>query len=146
HPGEVEAGRARVYDARVPGELAARGPRPSGVRTESILALPITAIARWVSILAHPFVQISLLIGVVALRSGARGGAVTALVVLASLVVPNALFMVRQVRRGRWSNVDASRPAERPALFAVALGGLVVTAVWLLLTDPSSDLLPGLGV
>ncbi len=48
--------------------------------------------------------------------------------------IPVALFMRRQMNAGAWQNVDASRPSERPALFAVI--GLMCAAVgsWFLIT------------
>jgi len=52
--------------------------------------------------------------------------------------------MFHQVRRGEWSNVDASRPSERPVLFMVALAGLVAALGWLLLNDPQSFLVRGI--
>jgi len=52
--------------------------------------------------------------------------------------------MVRQVRRGRWSNVDASKSSERPALFMVALAGLIAGLGWLLFNDPHSFLVRGM--
>jgi ABC-type Fe3+ transport system permease subunit len=52
--------------------------------------------------------------------------------------------MFRQVRRERWSNVDASNPSERPVLFMVALAGLVAALGWLLLNDPQSFLVRGI--
>ena len=64
--------------------------------------------------------------------------------VVAAVIVPIAVLMFRQVRRGRWSNVDASNPSERPVLFTVALAGLVAALGWLLLNDPRSFLVRGM--
>jgi hypothetical protein len=50
-----------------------------------------------------------------------------------------------QVRRGRWDDVDASRPRDRPALFAAALvllGGLLV---WLAVSGAPTVLARGVG-
>jgi hypothetical protein len=66
------------------------------------------------------------------------------LLVATAVVVPIAILMFLQVRRGRWSNVDASRPSERPILFLVALAGLVAALVWLLLNDPRSFMVRGM--
>ena len=60
------------------------------------------------------------------------------------IVIPIAVLMFRQVRRGRWSNVDASNPSERPVLFVVALAGLVAALGWLRLNDPHSFLVQGM--
>ena len=84
-------------------------------------------LARWVSILAHPFVMVVLLIAVPAMRQSSSNAVQSVLLVLIAVVVPIAVLMFRQVRRGRWSNVDASNPSERPVLFAVALAACVLT-------------------
>ena len=105
----------------------------------------MTAVARWVSILAHPFVMIALLIAVPAMRQSSRT-AESALVVAVAVIVPIAVLMFGQVRRGRWSNVDASKQSERPLLFVVALAGLVAALGWLLLNDPQSFLVRGMFV
>ena len=101
-------------------------------------------LARWVSILAHPFVMVALLVAVLAMRQSSGNAVQSVLVVVVAIVVPIAALMFRQVRRGRWSNVDASKPSERPALFLVALAGLVGALGWLLLNDPRSFLVRGM--
>ena len=93
-------------------------------------------LARWISILAHPFVMASLM----ALGAGVR----SALLVAAFATVPLAVLMAMQVRSGRWGNVDASRREERPVLFAVGGLGLLALAVYLAVTQPVSPLLRGL--
>ena len=104
----------------------------------------MTQIARWISILAHPFVMVAVLVAVPAMRQSSGNAVQSELVVVLAVVVPIAVLMVRQVRRGRWSNVDASKPSERPALFLVALTGLVAALGWLLLNDPHSFLVRGM--
>jgi hypothetical protein len=104
----------------------------------------MTKIARWVSILAHPFVMVALLVAVPAMRQSSGDAVQPVLLVVVAVMAPIALLMFRQVRRGRWSNVDASKPSERPALFIVALAGLVAAVAWLLLNDPRSFLMRGM--
>ena len=94
------------------------------------------SVARWISIVAHPFVMASLM----ALGASARA----ALLVAAFTVVPLAVLMLVQVRSGRWGDVDASQREERPLLFAVAGLGLLALATYLALTQPISPLLRGL--
>jgi hypothetical protein len=100
-------------------------------------------VARWVSILAHPFVMVALLVAVPAMRQPSGNAVQSALLVVIAVVIPIAALMFRQVGRKRWSNVDASKPSERPVLFMVALAGLVAALAWLLLTDPHSFLVRG---
>ena len=104
----------------------------------------VTQLARWVSILAHPFVMVALLVAVPAMRQSSGSAVQSVLLVVFAVVVPIAGLMFRQVRRGRWSNADASKPSERPVLFMVALAGLVAALGWLLLNDPQSFLVRGM--
>ncbi len=100
-------------------------------------------LARWVSILAHPFAMIAMLVAVPAMRQSS-GHAVQSVLLVALIVIPIAVLMFRQVRCGRWSNVDASNPSERPVLFVVALAGMVAALGWLRLKDPHSFLVQGM--
>jgi hypothetical protein len=104
----------------------------------------VKTLARWISILAHPFVMATLLVAVPAMRQSSGSAIRPVLLVVVAVVVPIAVLMFRQVRRGRWSNVDASNPSERPMLFGVGLAGLVAALGWLLLYDPRSFLVRGL--
>lgn len=97
-------------------------------------------LARWVSIVAHPFVMVALLVAVAARRQTSGNAVQSVLLVVIAVVVPIAVLMFRQVRRGRWSDVDASKPSERPVLFLVALAGLSAALLWLLINDPQSFL------
>lgn len=101
-------------------------------------------IARWISILAHPFVMVALLVAVPRWRQSSRTLALQSLLlVIIAVLVPLSVLMLRQVRRGRWSNVDASNPSERPLLFIVGLAGLAALLTWLVLNDPKSYLVRG---
>ena len=101
-------------------------------------------LAAWVSVLAHPFVMVGMLVAVPATRQSPGRAIQSVSLVVIAIIVPIAVLMFSQVRRGLWSNVDASKPSERPVLFLVALGGLVATLVWLAIHDPRSFLVRGL--
>jgi hypothetical protein len=103
-------------------------------------------LARWISILAHPFAMVALLVAVPATRQSSGHAIQSVLLVAIAVVIPIGVLMFRQVRRGRWSNVDASNPSERPVLFVVALAGLVAALGWLRLNAPQSFLVPGMFV
>jgi hypothetical protein len=112
-----------------------------------IILLDICAmkqLARWISILAHPFAMIALLVAVPAMQRSSGYAIQSVFLVAIAVIVPLAVLMFRQVRRGRWSNVDASNPSERPVLFFVALIGLVAAVVWLSFNDPHSFLVQGM--
>lgn len=100
--------------------------------------------ARWISIVAHPFTMITLLAAVPAIRHASRHTFQSVLLVMFAVIVPIGLLMILQVRRGQWSNVDASNASERPALFLIALVALVATRAWLRLKDPQSFLVQGI--
>ena len=101
-------------------------------------------VARWVSIVAHPFVMTALLVAVAAAAQSSGSTAVPVLLVSLAIIIPLAVLMVRQVRRGRWANHDASNANERPVLFLVSMAGLAAAVAWLLRYDPESFLLRGL--
>lgn len=104
------------------------------------------SVARWVSIVGHPFAVVPLLVAAVEARRGpaaaARGAALVALL----FVLPLALLTALQVRRGAWSTVDASHPRERPVAFLVAGLGLAALLVALARTGPAGPLAGGTGV
>jgi hypothetical protein len=101
-------------------------------------------IARWISILAHPFVMVGLLVGVAATGRSSQRTVQSVTFIATTVVLPVAVLMYRQVRRGRWENVDASNVSERPILFAVALASIVAALGWILVNDPRSFLVRGL--
>jgi hypothetical protein len=104
----------------------------------------MTAFARWVSILGHPFVMVTTMVTAAALHFGTPAEAVRMTpIVLLVTVVPVAVLMMRQVRRGAWTNVDASNPRERPILFAIGTLGLVVLLAYLWLAHPQSFVIRG---
>jgi uncharacterized membrane protein len=73
----------------------------------------MTSFARFISILCHPFAMTLVMVLGVALRlSTPRAALQTVLLVAACAIVPVAVLMIRQVRKGTWENVDASRKAN----------------------------------
>lgn len=104
------------------------------------------SVARWVSILGHPFVVAPLLVAAVEARRGPGAAARAAGLVALLFVLPLALLMARQVRRGAWHTVDASHPRERPVLFLVGGVGLAALIGALTLARPDSPLAAGAAV
>ncbi|WP_284350404.1 hypothetical protein [Roseisolibacter agri] len=100
-------------------------------------------VARWVSIVLHPFVTTLVLAGAVASGDGASAALRTTAVVGVLFVLPLGVLTARQVRRGAWSTVDASHPRERPLLFAVGAAGLLALAAYFARTQPGSALTTG---
>ena len=101
----------------------------------------MTNVARWVSVIAHPFVMTAVMVGTGTARSGRpRDVALNIGIVALFAVLPVAVLTVKQVRRGAWANVDASHPHERPILYAV---GVLALISYLFVTRPESILLRG---
>lgn len=100
--------------------------------------------ARWISIVAHPFVIIAVMVMTAAARLGAPGATIRTLGVVALFsILPVGILTVYQVRRGAWKNVDASNPQDRPILFAVGMAGIVGLVCYALLRQPDSFLVRG---
>ena len=100
--------------------------------------------AWWISIVAHPFAMISLLVAVPAMRQSSGHAVHSVLLVGLIVILPIAILMFRQVYRGQWSNADASNSSERPVLFLIAIAALVAALGWLHLRDPKSFLIHGM--
>jgi membrane-associated phospholipid phosphatase len=103
----------------------------------------MTSLARWISILGHPFVMAALMVTTTAMQLDGTHALRTSLLVLAITVVPIAILMIRQVRRGSWTNVDASNASERPILFVVGAISLMALLAYLFFAQQQSYLLRG---
>ena len=100
--------------------------------------------ARWISIIFHPFVMVGVMVGAAAAPRQGTGGAMRAVGVTALFtIVPLAVLMWRQVRRGRWENADASNHAERPILYLVLGLALVALLAYLVLLRAQSFMVRG---
>jgi membrane-associated phospholipid phosphatase len=105
------------------------------------------AAARWLSIIAHPFVMVGVMVGAAVASRHSAGEAVrSVLIVTAFTIVPLLVLMARQVRAKAWKNVDASNMSERPILYAVGGLGSMALLVYLLLAQPQSYLVRGAAV
>jgi len=103
----------------------------------------MTSLARWVSIVAHPFVTTLVLVAATESRGGAGAAARAVAAVAVLVVLPLAVLTVVQVRRGAWGTVDASHPSERPVLFRVGGCGVLALLGYLAWTQPGSALMTG---
>jgi hypothetical protein len=102
------------------------------------------AAARWLSIVAHPFVMVGIMVGAaVATRHSARDALRSVLIVGTFTIIPLLVLMVRQVRAGAWENVDATNMDERPFLYAVGGLGSIALLVYLRVAQPQSFLIRG---
>ena len=104
----------------------------------------VIALARWVSVVAHPFVTALVLAAAAeSRRVGPAAAARTVGLVGALFVLPLVVLTARQVRRGAWSTVDASDPRERPVLFLVGAGGLLALLGYFARAHPGTPLVAG---
>jgi predicted secreted protein len=103
--------------------------------------------ARVLSIVFHPFVMVGLMVGVaVATQRSGEEALESVAAVLLFTVVPLAVLMIRQVRRGVWESADASNRRERPVLFATGIVGLVALLSYLTLMRQQTFLVRGVVV
>ena len=127
-------------------EISAATTTPGGTGVAVTIERKVV-IARWISIVAHPFVMIPLWIVAATLRVRGPADLVANVGVVALfVVVPNVVFMVWQVRRGAWANVDASKRPERLALYLVGLSSVALMLGWLAWGRSGSFLVRGTAV
>jgi membrane-associated phospholipid phosphatase len=95
-------------------------------------------LARWLSIVFHPFVMVGVMVGAAAAARQTAGEAVRSVgAVVLFTIVPLAVLMWRQVRRGQWENVDASNRGERPILYVVGGAGVVALLAYVVIRQQS---------
>jgi hypothetical protein len=115
-----------------------------GSKRHAIVRSATTRVARWVSIIAHPFVLMPVMVVAATAHLGRSNEIVhNAGVVTLFEVIPVVILTVEQVRRGAWKNADASEPHERPILFAVSTAGILALICYLMVSRPDSILLRG---
>lgn len=77
-------------------------------------------LARWLSIVAHPFVMVVVMVGAATAARRTAGEALRSVaIVLLVTIAPLLVLMTRKVRSGAWENADASNQKERPILYLV---------------------------
>ena len=93
--------------------------------------------ARLISVAGHPLVVTPLAIAV------ATHNLRLAAIFAATAILPLAAFIIRQVRRGVWSNFDVSRREQRSGLYYVAFPILAVAALVLRLSGGGAGMTRG---
>ena len=97
-----------------------------------------TSVARAVSVAGHPLFLILLTVA-----AATRNWVWTA-VLAAVTVLPMVFIMVRNVRRGSWSDLDVSRRDQRSGLYRVAIPLVAGTALLLYLMGAGPGMMRGL--
>ena len=101
-------------------------------------------IARWLSIVFHPFVMVGVMVGAAAAARQTVGEAARSVgTVVLFTIVPLGVLMWRQVHRGKWENADASNRADRPVLYVVLGVALTALLAYLTLFGPQSFMVRG---
>jgi hypothetical protein len=96
-------------------------------------------LARVISVVCHPFALATFLATSPLWTPGGTPDAairVTAVVLMVA-VVPLTIFVRRRRATGEWQTVDASRPAERPALFRASFAALAPLAAYFYFVERS---------
>jgi hypothetical protein len=103
------------------------------------------SVARTISIIGHPFLLIPLAIGYAVSRELPEHQAVRIMGVLFAWMLLFGAYVVVQVRRGVWTDVDVSKREHRPRMYLVVVGlGLPgIIALWW--GDYPSAVLIGMG-
>ncbi|HEY0160385.1 MAG TPA: hypothetical protein VGF28_24070 [Thermoanaerobaculia bacterium] len=97
-----------------------------------------TPLARWLSIAGHPFVLIPLTVG------ASTRSLFWAAVIAASTTLPLLAIIIRNVRKGRWSDADVSRHDQRSGLYHAGLPILLLSALVLYVLGADPRLLRGI--
>jgi hypothetical protein len=118
-----------------PGEDARAVDMPAPARA--------SVLARWLSILLHPFAVLTVLALLAAWRLD-PGELLRIATVVASMVAVTWAFVLWRKRSGRWSTVDASRRQERPVLYALLL--VLVAACWWWMGGTASPMARGIAI
>jgi hypothetical protein len=102
-------------------------------------------IARWISILGHPFTFVVLLVATSSWKlHGGQHALRTTGIVVAAMLVPLGLFIWNRYSLGHWETVDASAPADRPALYTAAFVLLIPIGIFFILRDRTTEMVRGL--
>jgi hypothetical protein len=99
--------------------------------------------ARFISIVAHPFVLLTLLVFLPRFQNDAGGAFRTTLIFVGIVLVPMALLIWRAVASGRWATIDASDKTDRPLLYGVSVVVLMAAIACFYFAERSSALVRG---
>ena len=100
--------------------------------------------ARWLSIIAHPFVMVGVMVGTAVARRQTPAEALRSVaMVVVVVIVPLLILMTRKVRTGAWENADASNRQERPILYLVGALALVGLLAYLTMFRPHHFMVRG---
>jgi|GEM_PF-169916 len=86
-------------------------------------------LARWISVIGHPFLLMPLLTGIIAYHVLPPQQALRAeLVALGVVIIPAGIYTIVRVRKGTWTDLDVSHQTERNQFYAILLPLLIALA------------------
>jgi len=88
----------------------------------------VRQIARYLSILGHPFIVIPASVGALAVL---RGGDLRSALAVAAVFLAVSLAIVAGIRAGRFNDFDVSERERRPGFYLLMAGGTIALAFWL---------------
>jgi hypothetical protein len=101
-------------------------------------------IARWISIVGHPFTFVVLLVATTSWKlHGSQNAMRTTGIVVAAMLIPLGLFIWNRYSLGHWETVDASAPANRPALYTAAFLLLLPVGAYFILRERATEMVRG---
>jgi membrane-associated phospholipid phosphatase len=87
-------------------------------------------IARWISVIGHPFLLMPLLTGLIAYRLlPPREAMVAELIALGVVIIPAAVYTFVKVRKGVWNNLDVSDQDHRGQFYRMLISLLALLSV-----------------
>jgi membrane-associated phospholipid phosphatase len=87
-------------------------------------------VARWISVIGHPFLLMPLLTGLIAYRLLPPKQALLAeIVALGIVIIPAAIFTLVKVRKGVWNNLDVSDQNHRGQFYGMLISLLAVLTI-----------------
>jgi hypothetical protein len=106
--------------------------------------LSVRGVARFVSIVGHPFVLVPLAIVIATRAPNARAGPVLAAVGFTMFVL--AVVVVRAWRRGEIADVDVSTREHRPRVFIVGIAASALACVAMIATHQNAATIRGCAI
>jgi membrane-associated phospholipid phosphatase len=79
-------------------------------------------IARWISVIGHPFLLMPLLTGLIAYRLlPPKQAMIAEMIALGVVIIPAAIFTFVKVRKGTWNNLDVSDQNHRGQFYGMLI-------------------------
>ena len=100
-------------------------------------------VARYISIVGHPFVLLPLLIFLPRFQNDSGGALRVVLIFVGIVLIPLAFLIWRCRTTGQWRTVDASDKGDRPALYKASFLVLLVVSAYFYLVEKDPILARG---